>query len=495
MTARAARSSKRRRQAKATAFVLTTLSLGLAQKEARAGGLYVNDRGVRANGRGGAFVAGADDADAMWYNPAGLNEAGRSVFFDVMVPFYSSSFQRKSRIIDASGNPVTLNFPKVESSAAPLPMPKLALTIPFGEKKELTAGFTIGVPFGPYSAVLSYPESVNGQPSPSRYSLISMDGSLLLNIGATIAFAPAKWLQVGAGVQLLAGSFSTKVVFNANPNDRLIGAPEDPQYDATTQLNAAPILSPSANIGITLIPIPEVRIGFSAQAPYIVSAPGNIQVKLPQASIFDNAYQSGEDVRIKFNLPAIFRVGVEVRPVPRLRAEIALVREQWSTHHSISVESQNVNLNNVTGFPETFRILNTSLVRQHQNANSYRLGGEYRVDLDKRTKDDPKKQTIDLRLGIRYEESAVPVNYVTPLTIDSNKFVLSGGAGFNVNERWRIDASVTALLFGTIEVAPEDARVGKVNPVVGNPTTLEAVNGGTYTAFDLMVGAGLNYKW
>ncbi len=471
---------------------LIALTLG---REASAGGLYLSDRGVRANGRGGAFVAGADDADAMWYNPAGLNEAGRSFFVDFMVPFYSASFQRRTRIIDASGNPVTIEFPKVEGSGAPLPMPMVAATFPVGEKKELVAGFSISAPFGPYSSLVSFPETLNGKPSPSRYSVVSMDGSLLGVVAASIAFKPAKWLELGAGVQLLMGTFSTKVIFNANPNDRFIGAPEDPSYDAPGQLTAAPILAPSANIGATIIPATEVRIGISAQAPYIVNAPGTIQVRLPNAPLFDNARQVGEEVRVKFNLPAIFRIGVEVRPVPRLRVEAAIVREQWTTHHTIDVVSKDVTLYGVTGFPQPFRVGGLSLQRQNENANSYRLGGEYRFDIDDRPNDDPKKKQFTVRAGFRYEESAVPVGYVSPLTIDTNKAVLSVGAGLHLGEKWRFDAAISTILFGTIDVPPEDARVPKVNPVKGNETPLEAINGGTYTASAWLLGLGLNYKY
>ncbi|HEX4513004.1 MAG TPA: hypothetical protein VH054_05690, partial [Polyangiaceae bacterium] len=51
------------------------LAIALVSPAAHAGGLYFSDRGVRPLARGGAFVAGADDLGAMWYNPAGLVDA------------------------------------------------------------------------------------------------------------------------------------------------------------------------------------------------------------------------------------------------------------------------------------------------------------------------------------------------------------------------------------------------------------------------------------
>src|SRR5688572_4735107 len=47
-----------------------------------AAGMYWSDRGIRPLGRGGAFVAGADDLGAIAYNPAGLADAGSSLLLD-----------------------------------------------------------------------------------------------------------------------------------------------------------------------------------------------------------------------------------------------------------------------------------------------------------------------------------------------------------------------------------------------------------------------------
>jgi len=44
----------------------------LPPARAAAGGMVLPVRGVRTLERGGAFVAGADDADALWLDPAGL---------------------------------------------------------------------------------------------------------------------------------------------------------------------------------------------------------------------------------------------------------------------------------------------------------------------------------------------------------------------------------------------------------------------------------------
>ena len=53
-------------------FSCVALAALFAPSIAAAGGMYLPTRGVRATGRAGAFVAGADDASSLWWNPAGL---------------------------------------------------------------------------------------------------------------------------------------------------------------------------------------------------------------------------------------------------------------------------------------------------------------------------------------------------------------------------------------------------------------------------------------
>ena len=62
------------------------LAAAFVPSKASAGGFYLMDRGVRAGGRGGAFVAGADDPESLYYNPAGLRYSGRQLLFDAALP-------------------------------------------------------------------------------------------------------------------------------------------------------------------------------------------------------------------------------------------------------------------------------------------------------------------------------------------------------------------------------------------------------------------------
>ena len=478
------------RAVKAALFGLAFLLCDGHERTAEAAGLYAADRGVRPLGRGGAFVAGADDLGAIWYNPAGLADAGTTLFIDLAWMNFSSEYTRKTQVADANGTIRNYEYPKVDGTTPFLPIPTLGGTYAFGDRKQFTAALGI---LAPYTAITSYPLTVNGQPSPSRYSLVSLDGSALVVAGAYFAYKPIEQIRIGGGLQALVGTFKSRVVFSASPPDRLISSPEDPSYDSLSQLNVGPIVAPSANFGIIAIPEKHIRVGVSGQLPFWINAPAKIQVRLPTAAVFDKAYQEGEDARVRFRLPPIFRIGVEYRTDvgddSTVRIEAAYVREFWSLHESIDIRPENVKLYNITGFPSPFGVAPISLPRRFQDSNSFRLGGEYS------TRTIFKSNRTDLRAGVSYETSAIPEEWVSPLTYDANKLIGSVGASLYAGVNWRLDAVAALVLIDGTQVPSGTAQVPRVNPVQGNPTKTESINGGDYSARAIILGVGAQYKF
>jgi long-chain fatty acid transport protein len=475
---------------KARASLLTLVTVLSSAGAADAAGLYTADRGVRPLGRGGAFVAGADDLHAIWYNPAGLADAGTSVLVDFSWLNFSSEFRRRTQVTDAGGTVRVVDSPQVNGSTPFLPIPTIAGSYNFGKEKQFTAAFGI---FAPYTAIASYPLTVDGQPSPSRYSLITMDGSALVTAGGYFAYKINEKFRVGGGLQALVGKFASRVVFSASPADRVIGAPEDPAYDTLSQLDVGPIITPSANFGMIAAPDPHVRLGLSGQLPFWINAPATVTVRLPTAAPFDRAYQDGNEARVRFRLPPVVRAGIEYRTdtgdESKLRIEAAYVREFWSLHDSIDIRPENVRLYDVTGFPSPFGVAPISLPRNFQDSNSFRLGSEYSL------KNLIKDYWTDLRAGVSYETSAIPREWVSPLTYDANKLIGSVGGSLHVGEHWRMDAVAALVLLDGTQVPPGEARVPRVNPVKGNPTDTEAVNGGDYSARAIILGVGARYQF
>jgi long-chain fatty acid transport protein len=480
---------KTRRFVAVGAFVLIATWAAIAP-EAHAAGLYVDDRGVRPLGRGGAFVAGADDLGAIWYNPAGIVDAPSSLLLDGSYVHYTDTFTRQAQTTSATGTTYITNYPTVSGTTPFLPIPTIAGSYRWGDNNQYAMAFGI---YAPDAALLSYPTAIgeNGTvgPAPQRYSLISLNGSILAVIGGWFSYKPIDQIRVGAGVQMLTGYFKTTVDFSACPPDHFTCAQEDPSWDALSQLNAGPIFAPSANAGATWVPDHMVRIGVSGQAPFVIDAPTTVNVRLPSTVEFDSASQQGTSAHLHLELPPILRAGVELRPLDNddLRIEVAYVREFWSVEQSLDITPDNIKLYNITGFPSPFGVNTISLPRGMKDSNSFRLGVEDKVDI----------MTLKflLRAGVNYETSAVPPSYVAPLTVDNNKVIASIGGSIIVDKHLRLDGVLSHTIQGDVYVNPRDAAVPLINPVKGNQVPLDYVNGGTYHANTWILGGGLEYRF
>lgn len=457
---------------------------------AHAGGLYFSDRGVRPLGRGGAFVAGADDAGAVYYNPAGLAFTGHQLLIDAAWLQYSSTYQRKALLHQNdpnTGQPTNQTFvqtfPAVKGSSPVLPIPTLAYADNFGVDK---ANFALAA-WAPYAAISSYPQTFNGKPAPQRYSLISLDGSALAVVGLYASYKPDKHIALGAGIEMLSGFFTSTVVFNTCPPDRFICAPEQPEYDALSRLKVGPIFAPTGTVGAILVPDDMLRFGLSFHLPYWINSPAKVDVRLPSAPIFQNAKQQGNSANVKFQLPWTLRGGVEVRPAKRTRVEVAGVYEAWSMHDSIVMTPDNIKLTGVSGFPSEYTVNTIKLDRGFKNTWSVRLGAEQGFDIG--------DYGLDVRAGVMYEKGAIPNKYLSALTVDLDKITLAVGGSLHVG-KWRFDGTYARVMGTAAKVDPKTAGITQVNPVRANPPQYpDRINGGYYKANANVYGVGLAYQF
>jgi long-chain fatty acid transport protein len=457
-------------------------SLSVASN-ASAGGMFFSDRGVRPMGRAGAFVAGADDLGAIWYNPAGLADAKTSLLLDFSWLRFSSEYTRQLRVVDADNTVRYLDAPKVTGSSPFIPFPTIAASYNFGRNKEWTIA---GGSYAPYATIVTYPDQVSGRPTPARYALGVYDGSALILLGGWVSYKASEAWRFGAGVGALVGFFQSNITFNVSPPDRVVSAPEQPEYDAAASFRVGPIVAPTGNLGATWVPRKEIRVGASLQLPVVVSSSATFDVRLPNAAIFDGARINGRDANVRFVLPPVFRVGVEGRPMPDARVELTYVREFWSLHDTIDLTPTGVAIENVAGLPKRVPLPSISFPRHFQDSNSLRLGGEYSIH--------GKGFGVDLRAGASFESSAIPKAYLSILTIDMAKVTLAIGAGLRVGEHVRLDANFAHILPSAVNVSADEARIPRVNPLAGN-APLEAVNGGRYTAAANLAGVGVNYTF
>jgi long-chain fatty acid transport protein len=110
--------------------IACAVTIAASANDAHAAGFYFSDRGVRPMGRAGAYVAGADDLGALWYNPAGLADAGTTVMADFSWLRFSSEYTRELRIVDADDTVRYVKSPTVTGNSPVIPFPTIAGSSP-----------------------------------------------------------------------------------------------------------------------------------------------------------------------------------------------------------------------------------------------------------------------------------------------------------------------------------------------------------------------------
>ncbi len=472
--------------------LLTSALLALAvwmPAPVEAGGFYLAERGTRPLGRGGAFVAGVDDPHSLWLNPAGLSYSGDQLLIDATETLFAVDYTR----IDSGGNVL----PTVNGHHAYLPIPTIAGSYSFDELPELTFGLGL---FAPNASLTEWPQSidVNGveNPAPQRYSLLSLQGSLLSSIALGAAWKPIPELSIGLATHLLFGNFDARVALSACEGV-ICSFPEDPEYDAIAQISL-PVFFPFFVLG-AVVDLDIVRIGFSISTAYNLEGSALLRVRPPSAAAFDGAqvvnrragcnYQDPMDpcrgdtrADVQLEFPWVMRLGVEVRPVPELRLEAAVVWETWSVQDEARIRPRDVWIEDALGGALDYQVGPMSIPRNMNDTVSIRLGGEYTVD-----------NTVTIRAGGYWENGAFSDQYLSALTIDSDKVVMGGGVGIHVSDEVIIDLAAGYVWMASRSV--RDSLVPQPNPIRPPVAANEVVYVGNG---DYSMGApyfGLGVRW
>ena len=116
-------------------------------------------------------------------------------------------------------------------------------------------------------------------------------------------------------MEALVGRFVATTMYGACVPERFFCAPEQPEWDALTELDAAPIVAPSGNLGVKWTPHRAWRLGAAFQLPWWVRAPATVRTRLPATPAFESAFQEGDSADVSFELPWALRLGVELRPI------------------------------------------------------------------------------------------------------------------------------------------------------------------------------------
>ena len=435
-------------------------SLGLAAP-ALAGGMVLPVKGVRDVERAGALVAGSEDPDSLWLNPAGLAHLVGTRSFLVGVTYLNQGVDYTR--VDSGGN----EMDTISNQYPGIGVPTLAVAFGYQDKWVIAGGVT-----APYSGLHRY--DIDGA---QRYSSVSLAESLslLLTVGAAYQVSPQ--LRVGATIQNIISELKSRVILSGCPG-QTVCAPEDPEFDADTRVEQLDLFSPTASFGVQYdvnTPLPKLTLAAMVQLPSKVSGEGTLTTKLPSSGFYEGAMVKGDKASLELTIPAMMRFGVEARPLPELRVEAALAIEFWSMHDDITITPKGVTIENVAGVG-TYVVGPTVIPRNYKNSYAPAIGGEYEINASAR-----------VGAGYSYETAAAPKGYVSVLTVDSSKHIVGLGGSYHRNS-WVLGASLGFVKLSDVNVSLEEAKVPQLTPVRGQPDDPVMVNAGSYKSSYLLGG-------
>jgi long-chain fatty acid transport protein len=433
-------------------------------REARAGGMLLPVRGVRTVERAGALIAGADDADALWLDPAGLAHltGDGKLQFLVDAAFVSQSVDYAR--IDSGGN----HLAPVSNQQLGMPIPTIAAALGIGDRLVVAGGIA-----APYAGLHRYRDD-----GAQRYGSVSLAGSAFVYLTAGAAYKLSDQLRVGVTVQDVISRVASRVVLSACPG-QTVCAPEDPDFDALAQVSQTDLVAPSGSVGVQYDAAPIATLGLGFQAPSRVSATGKFMARLPSSAFFNGARVVGDEADLSFTLPPVLRAGIELHPTFELRIEAALDIELWSMHDSIDITPHNIRIENAAGVG-MYTVGSIAIPQRFKTSYAPSIGAEWRG------------AKLTLGAGYSYETAAAPPAYVSVLTVDSAKHLIGIGGGYEALG-WQIGASAGLVLLDNVQVSLADGKVMQLTPLRDQPSDV-VVNAGSYKSHYIIAGLRLTRR-
>jgi len=447
-------------RAKLLAASVVTSVLGASlwpPPRASAGGFTLPIRGVRSLERAGAYVAGAEDADALWQNPAGLGHLAkadtRALLFDVAAVDQTVDYTHA----DASG---MSRPPSVTNQSGASPIPTVAGALALDDRFVIAGGIT-----APYIAQHRYDPA-----GAQRYAQISSVDStyVVVTIGAAWAITPS--LRIGATLQDVVSSLHRELAISACPGTTACAA-DDVSFDSVVQLHQNDYVSPSGSIGIQYDASDAVTLGAVIQAPAKISSSGELKLQLPSNTAFTGATVRGDRASLTLSLPPSIRAGVEWH-TPSLRVEAALDVELWSFADDEAIVPDGITLDR-PGMP-ALTLGAMTAPRSSRTSFAPSIGAEYHV------------AGIQIGAGYSYESSATSTGAVSVGNVDAAKHILGIGGGYDA-DGWQIGGAAGFAFLGDVDVSPQAAEVLQQQPLRSEPQ-LAPVNAGNYASRYIVAG-------
>ena len=421
-------------------FILAAVISGLSAN-GFAEGFRIYGLSAEAQSRGEAVVASADDASAVWYNPAELTNLGK---LDVTVNL--NNMVLKSNYTNLAGA-------SADGQRSYFFLPALYVGSNLGTK-DFAVGLGVNAPFG---LATEYDKTVS-----FRYTTTGGEITLL-NFNPSVAYRLHPTFSVGGGLDYYYSSAQLKQQYPwavVGTGLGVPGAASLPDGSVTVEGKGGGF---GFNIGFLYQPLPEHSVGLTYRSQVVVkygnqnatltNIPAALQPVFPAGTA--DVYATGAKTAIRY--PDIVALGYAYKVSQKLVWEIG---GQWTNWDD--VRSVDIDLDRPTAlFP------NSSSRLDWMNTFVIRTGVEYQCT-----------DELSLSGGYFYDTSPTNEATFTPLVPDGNDHVFSTGVKYKLK-----DLTLRVPLVGILQTG-----TGSINS--GNTLT-----SGKYTLYGIQAGLGVTYQF
>lgn len=474
--------------------LVTALLVGLSYAEtAFAGGYFAGPIGGQAVGRGGAYVAKANDLSAAYYNPAGFAlTQGTRLQLDNKFAYNHVTFQRDP-VLDGEGQvhpfaPVS-NEPKFQALN-----PLLGVATDFG-LDEVAFAFVAYANSG--VAKMRFPVD-GGQ----RYLMTERDGTFL-NYSLSLAWHPHPDWSFGISPQVVTVPNSTyQLVVNGALSNVPVPNGVDNNYDILATVQGKDLFTPNAILGAWFRPASHLEFGLSGQVlPAKIVTDGTIHMRFlnPTQTLTITSERGrglpADDVNIELPLPMWAKLGG--RYVSRdskgnevFDVELDVTYERWSVVERFVVDTHD--LEAVASQPQGVgqqRIPIGVIVveKRWQDVIGLHVGGDYAAVAD----------LLTVRVGAYYEVPTAKPEYTSVDFVTGQQLGLTCGGTLHWGHL-AVSLGYELRHQPAVTTTTESGKVHQILPAATAVPSLRdtrlTVNGGTYGASAHSAILGLGYR-
>ncbi len=381
--------------------LITAAFIALAAGSACGLGFRNPDQGARATGQGEAFVAQADDASAIYYNPAGLTQVKGTHFTSGMyLDFPNITF-----------HPVGGGELKAKDDMFMLPHAYVASD--FGLPKwRFGLGFNI-----PYGNSMTWGGDNKLSPAVDKSSMA------IYAVTPTVAYQITDQLSIGAALNIYYGDILSRFKF---------APPSFPSSDFEFRGDGIAV---GATVGVLWKPHWQHSFGVVYRSPFAVNFDGTAVVNNPPFPGFP-ANPGPSPANLTMDFPQSVTAGYAFRPTRKLKLEVDVEWTNWDTLNTVRVNSPNPAVADDPFGRSTISF-------NWKDSFFYEFGAQYELN-----------EKWELRAGYIFSGNTVPSSTFSPNLPDSDRHVFSVGASYNtvrftVNATYQYSRSTDRTVLGS----------------------------------------------